>query len=69
LIGRGRGPHLTGVVSDFALAAALPAFERAAVELIPDRVGRFGFACGMNMNMVRGTLEVEPGPGEPVVGP
>ena len=65
----GRGLHLTGAVSDFALAAALPAFERAGVEFIPDRVGRFGFACGMNMNMVRGTREVEPGRGEPIVGP
>ena len=29
----GRGLHLTGAVSDFALAAALPAFERAGVDL------------------------------------
>lgn len=46
------------VFPDFALAASLPAYERTAVEFVPDRVGRFGFACGMNM--VHGTLEVEP---------
>jgi Cu+-exporting ATPase len=46
------------VFPDFAVAAALPAYERTAVEFTPDKAGRFGFACGMNM--VRGTLEVEP---------
>ena len=42
---------------DFAVNAALPAFARTAVELLPDRAGEFGFACGMNM--VHGTLIVE----------
>ncbi|MCP3818819.1 heavy metal translocating P-type ATPase [Streptomyces sp. A3M-1-3] len=47
------------VFPDFALAASLPANERTVVEFTPDRAGRFGFACGMNM--VHGTLLVEPG--------
>jgi Cu+-exporting ATPase len=46
------------VFPDFTLAAALPAFERTAVQFTPAKAGRFGFACGMNM--VHGTLEVEP---------
>ncbi|MFF3875180.1 heavy metal translocating P-type ATPase [Streptomyces sp. NPDC001978] len=46
------------VFPDFALAASLPAFDTTAVEFTPDRSGRFGFACGMNM--VHGTLLVEP---------
>ncbi|MFD3928320.1 heavy metal translocating P-type ATPase [Streptomyces sp. NPDC058614] len=50
------------VFPDFALAASLPAFETTAVEFTPDRSGRFGFACGMNM--VHGTLLVEPSDGE-----
>ena len=44
---------------DFAVNASLPAYERTTVELLPDRTGEFGFACGMNM--VHGTLVVEPG--------
>jgi Cu+-exporting ATPase len=36
----------------------LPAFAQTAVQLVPDRAGEFGFACGMNM--VHGTLVVEP---------
>src|SRR5205814_692009 len=43
---------------DFALNRALPAYARTAVQLVPDRAGEFGFACGMNM--VHGTLVVEP---------
>jgi P-type Cu+ transporter len=51
------------VFPDFAVNAQLPAHKRTAVELVPDRSGRFGFACGMNM--VHGTLVVEPnGTGE-----
>ncbi|MEU0734605.1 cupredoxin domain-containing protein, partial [Streptomyces lavendulocolor] len=49
------------VFPDFALAKALPAFGKATVEFTPDRAGRFGFACGMNM--VHGTVLVEPGDG------
>ncbi|MEU2431665.1 cupredoxin domain-containing protein, partial [Streptomyces sp. NPDC007861] len=47
---------------DFRLAASLPAFATTVVEFTPDRVGRFGFVCGMSM--VHGTLLVEPGDGE-----
>jgi Cu+-exporting ATPase len=42
---------------DFGVNASLPAFARTAVELVPERPGEFGFACGMNM--VHGTLLVE----------
>jgi Cu+-exporting ATPase len=45
------------VFPDFGVARSLPAFETTAVEFVPDRAGRFGFACGMNM--VRGTLVVD----------
>ena len=48
------------VFPDFAINRALPAYAQTAVELIPDRVGEFGFACGMNM--VHGTLLVEEAP-------
>jgi len=46
------------VFPEFGVNAALPAYERTTVELLPDRTGEFGFACGMNM--VHGTLVVEP---------
>ena len=46
------------VFPEFALNRSLPAFATTAVEFTPDRTGRFGFACGMNM--VHGTLIVEP---------
>ncbi len=46
------------VFSDFQISKALPAFAKTAVEFTPDRPGEFGFACGMNM--VHGTLVVEP---------
>ena len=46
---------------DFETSAALPAFERTSVELLPDQAGEFEFACGMNM--VHGTLLVEPDQG------
>jgi P-type Cu+ transporter len=48
------------VFPDFAVSRPLPAFAQTAVQLVPDRTGEFGFACGMNM--VHGTLVVEPGP-------
>jgi len=48
------------VFPDFAVSRPLPAFAQTAVQLVPDRPGEFGFACGMNM--VHGTLVVEPGP-------
>ena len=58
------------VFPDFALNRPLAAFGRTTVELLPDRAGEFGFACGMNM--VHGKLIVEPGPnghGAPVAAP
>ena len=47
------------VFPDFRVSAALPAFRRTIVRLAPASAGTFGFACGMNM--VHGTLLVEPG--------
>jgi P-type Cu+ transporter len=46
------------VFPDFALNQSLPAYARTTVDVMPDRVGEFGFACGMNM--VHGRLVVEP---------
>jgi len=48
------------VFPDFAVNQPLPAFAQTAVQLVPTRAGEFGFACGMNM--VHGTLVVEPAP-------
>jgi Cu+-exporting ATPase len=48
------------VFPDFALNRPLPAFAQTAVQLVPDRAGEFGFACGMNM--IHGTLVVDPAP-------
>jgi len=47
------------VFPDFAQNRALPAYATTAVEFMPDKPGQFGFACGMNM--VHGTLVVDPG--------
>ena len=49
------------VFPDFQLSAALPAWERTTVRLDPGQPGEFGFACGMNM--IHGTLIVEPASG------
>src|SRR6266567_1407873 len=49
------------VFPDLAVSAALPAFERTTVRLDPATAGSFGFACGMNM--IHGTLVVEPSAG------
>ncbi len=46
------------VFPDLAVSAALPAFGRTTVRLDPAQAGSLGFACGMNM--VHGTLVVEP---------
>ena len=46
------------VFSDFRKAFDLPAFAKTTVTVLPDKAGTFGFACGMNM--VHGTLVVEP---------
>ena len=50
------------VFPDFALNRALPALVKTTVEFTPDRSGPYGFACGMNM--VHGTLIVEPSANE-----
>ncbi|MBI1843500.1 MAG: heavy metal translocating P-type ATPase [Actinobacteria bacterium] len=47
------------VFPDFEASKSLPAFATTALEFTPDKVGRFDFACGMNM--IHGTLVVEPG--------
>jgi Cu+-exporting ATPase len=46
------------VFADFQVSASLPAYQRTMVRLDPARAGEFGFACGMNM--IHGTLLVEP---------
>ena len=46
------------VFPDLAVSAALPAYERTTVRLDPATAGEFGFACGMNM--IHGTLIVDP---------
>ena len=46
------------VFSDFRKSFDLPAFKKTTVTIVPDTVGEFGFACGMNM--VHGRLIVEP---------
>ncbi len=56
------------VFPDFRVSRSLPAFQKTAVEFLPDKIGEFTFACGMNM--VHGTLVVEAaadgaGPSEP----
>jgi Cu+-exporting ATPase len=44
------------VLPDFHINRALRAFARTPVQFVPDKAGRFGFACGMNM--VHGTIVV-----------
>ena len=46
------------VFPDFALNSSLSAYGKTTVELLPERAGEFGFACGMNM--IHGKLIVEP---------
>ena len=46
------------VFPDFMVNKSLAPYQRTAVDLMPARSGEFGFACGMNM--VHGTLLVEP---------
>jgi Cu+-exporting ATPase len=56
------------VMPDFRINQTLPAYATTAVELVPDRVGSFEFACGMNM--IRGRLDVVDGvsPTDPPIG-
>jgi P-type Cu+ transporter len=49
------------VFPDFLVTSALPAYRRTVVRLDPGHAGEFGFACGMNM--IHGTLIVEPAAG------
>ncbi|MBN0043068.1 heavy metal translocating P-type ATPase [Streptomyces actuosus] len=46
------------VFPDFGISADLYPFSRTTVELAPTLPGSYGFACGMNM--IHGTLLVEP---------
>ncbi len=46
------------VFPDLRVSAGLPAFTRTTVRVSPDQAGSFEFACGMNM--IHGTLLVEP---------
>ncbi len=53
------------VFPDFQVSAALPAYQRTTLRLDPAEAGQFGFACGMNM--IHGTLVVEPAASVPAV--
>lgn len=57
------------VFPDFQVSKTLAAFARTTLEFTPDKVGEFGFACGMNM--LHGTLIVEEAEvtAEPTEGP
>ncbi|MBW3625557.1 MAG: heavy metal translocating P-type ATPase [Armatimonadetes bacterium] len=48
----------TVVFPDFQLSQPLKAFDTTAVQFTPDKPGEYAFTCGMNM--MRGTLIVEP---------
>jgi Cu+-exporting ATPase len=49
------------VFPDFRVSAALPAYQQTTVRLDPQQEGEFAFACGMNM--IHGSLIIEPAPG------
>ncbi|MEP7024948.1 MAG: heavy metal translocating P-type ATPase, partial [Actinomycetota bacterium] len=51
------------IFPDLRVSAALPANQRTIVRLDPAAAGEFGFACGMNM--IHGTLMVEPAADRP----
>ncbi len=44
------------VFPDFKVNRRLPAYATTAIEFVPDEVGDFDFACGMNM--IHGTVKV-----------
>ena len=46
------------VFADFGASKSLPAFGTTSLDFTPDKVGEFDFSCGMNM--IHGTLVVEP---------
>jgi Cu+-exporting ATPase len=54
------------VFADLGVSAGLPAHTRTTVRLRPERAGTFGFACGMNM--IHGTLVVDPAEQPTVTG-
>ena len=45
------------VLGDFGVRRFLPPCQKTAVDLTPERIGRFDFTCGMGM--LHGTLVVE----------
>src|SRR5262249_55957976 len=62
------------VFPDLQISAGLPAYQRTTGRFRPGAAGTFGFACGMNM--IHGTLVVEPSDdaeqpsaGQPAAGP
>lgn len=57
------------VFPDFRASKTLAPFARTTLEFTPDKVGQFGFACGMNM--LHGSLIVEEAgaPEEPATQP
>ena len=50
------------VFPDFKVSQSLPAYATTAVEFMPDQLGEFDFACGMNM--LHGKVRVVAGSGE-----
>jgi plastocyanin domain-containing protein len=45
------------VIPEFGIRRFLPAFQKTAVEITPQKAGTFDFTCGMSM--LRGKLTVE----------
>lgn len=45
------------VIPEFGVRRFLPAFQKTAVEITPQKTGTFDFTCGMSM--LRGKLTVE----------
>jgi plastocyanin domain-containing protein len=52
------------VIPDFGIRRYLPANQKTAVELTPDRAGTYEFTCGMGMLRGQLTVEDEPRPEE-----
>ncbi|MFF4505770.1 heavy metal translocating P-type ATPase [Streptomyces sp. NPDC001401] len=55
------------VFPELRVSAGLPAYQRTTVRLRPEQTGSYGFACGMNM--IHGTLVVDPDDGSGGVPP
>jgi plastocyanin domain-containing protein len=45
------------VIPEFGIRRFLPAFQKTAIEITPQKTGTFDFTCGMSM--LRGKLTVE----------